>query len=629
VPSKLPRPRIRARAGFALEATLAVLLLLIVLSAAAATTAVGAVRSTAVDESISRLNYAADAAADGVVSRTMSLVRTTGAPSQAQLDSLQVPNFAGTSLDGITVTKTVRAVAQSGFDTLRIGAFSGMVGEPRVFDTELVATDPAANRSELVVRTESFRIPAFQFGVFYDADLEINPAGTMTLLGRIHTNRNLYLCPSTRLNFLDRVTAAGSLFRQRKEIVSGFCGRLWFAKSDVSTVSPLPADLDTLGVDNRGAVTTTCCAPPAGHRAFRDSVQARAAGRVQTVAHAVDSLFLALGPGVPARQIIAPRSAADSPQLRSAMLAWTSDLVINVPAASVSTICDNLSDPAIWIRRAGLELPTRSDCQNIFDSRSFWDPREARNIRSLAIDVDELRLWIGTRAARRYTSIYVTFTGASTVNPTPSAPLGSGAVPTPPHLPAVRLRNASRLPGPLTIGSSHPVYVDGDFNYIRWLSESSQVWWQPAAIIADAVTFLSEDWRDSRATLPLSSRTVDVDVFVRAAIAAGHAPTYAMPDFATANADAYVRGASTNYGGGFENLPRLLETWTGRNLYFRGSMVSLWTTAYYSWFVRAGTPFTAPNRNWSFDTRFRRVDSLPPLTPMLTAPGQVTVRFAY
>ncbi|MDX2183507.1 MAG: hypothetical protein SFW08_05920 [Gemmatimonadaceae bacterium] len=618
----------RRRAGFALEATLAVLLLLIVLSAAAATSAVGSVRSAAVDETSARVSYAADAAADQLIQQTVSLLRRSGAPTQLQLDSLATPNFANTSLAGVTVEKTTRLVSTAAFDTIRSGPFTGMVAAPRTYDVELVATDAAANRGTMVVRSESFLIPAFSFGVLYDADLEINPPFQITFLGRVHTNRNLYLCPGDRLNFLDVVSVSGRLIRQRKDVLQPTCGRMIVSRSTPAVASPLPLDLDSLPIDNRGVTTAPCCAMPAGNRAFRDTVQTRVAGRVQTVAHGVDSLSFGLPSGATPRDLIAPRSAADSPELRAVKYAWTADWVLTIPANQMGSICDRIDDPTWMIRTPGKDLPSESRCEDIFSTSTFFDAREGRTIRVLDIDMGELRSWSRLVTSRQTATLYITFTGASSINPTIPSPLGPGAQPVTMTLPAVRIHNAARLPNAMTIASSHPIYVHGDFNYRRDRAENSQTEWRPAALAGDAITFLSNEWLDSRSTWSLSSRSVGQDVFIRAAIAAGHSPTYASPNYVTTNADAFDRGSNTNYGGGLENLPRFLEQWNGRALNMRGSLVSLWPSAYTTWWWRSSY-YTAPMRPWVFDTRFRMIDSLPPRTPNVTALGQVTVRQGY
>jgi hypothetical protein len=55
-------------------------------------------------------------------------------------------------------------------------------------------------------------IPLFQFGAFYQNDLEINPGPIMSLNGRIHTNGNLLLRPTRSLSLEGPVTMHGNLY---------------------------------------------------------------------------------------------------------------------------------------------------------------------------------------------------------------------------------------------------------------------------------------------------------------------------------------------------------------------------------------------------------------------------------
>jgi hypothetical protein len=68
-------------------------------------------------------------------------------------------------------------------------------------------------------------IPLFQFVAFYKNDLEILPGPAMNLMGRVHTNGNLYLNANDQLNIIDnppvgvftvQVSAGGDIYRGRK-----------------------------------------------------------------------------------------------------------------------------------------------------------------------------------------------------------------------------------------------------------------------------------------------------------------------------------------------------------------------------------------------------------------------------
>ncbi len=64
-------------------------------------------------------------------------------------------------------------------------------------------------------------IPLFQFGIFYDGDLELNSTSAMQINGWVHSNGNIYVQPAgvsgdpdSVTTFLDHVTAAGSIYNR-------------------------------------------------------------------------------------------------------------------------------------------------------------------------------------------------------------------------------------------------------------------------------------------------------------------------------------------------------------------------------------------------------------------------------
>jgi hypothetical protein len=154
----------------------------------------------------------------------------------------------------------------------------------------------------------------------------------------------------------------------------------------------------------------------------------------------------------------------------------------------------------------------------------------------------------------------------------------------------VRLVNGATLNAGLTVVSNNPVYVQGDYN-----STSKK----PAAIISDALNLLSNAWADSNSTKSLSNRIAS-STTVNAAFIAGikETPT--------------VNGG--NYSGGLENYPRLHEDWSSKTLTIRGAFVELWQSqqAQGAW---GSASYSAPTRNWDYDTDFNTEANLPPFTP--------------
>ncbi|MCX6834751.1 MAG: hypothetical protein NTW07_06385, partial [candidate division Zixibacteria bacterium] len=157
--------------------------------------------------------------------------------------------------------------------------------------------------------------------------------------------------------------------------------------------------------------------------------------------------------------------------------------------------------------------------------------------------------------------------------------------------PGLRLTNGSTLPAGLTVASENPLYTLGDFNSVTK---------KPVSLMADAVTFLSNEWRTKNYdTLSTAVKTK------RAA-----SSTIVNASYLTGN----VETTSSDYSGGFENLPRFLEDWTNKTMTWKGSAVNLWASeqAIGTW---NGDYYTPPGRAWSYDTDLNDPTKLPPETP--------------
>jgi len=59
-------------------------------------------------------------------------------------------------------------------------------------------------------------IPLFQFAIFYNVDLEINPGAAMTVTGPVHCNSTNYINPGATLTFNSDVTAVGPIVLDKK-----------------------------------------------------------------------------------------------------------------------------------------------------------------------------------------------------------------------------------------------------------------------------------------------------------------------------------------------------------------------------------------------------------------------------
>jgi hypothetical protein len=88
--------------------------------------------------------------------------------------------------------------------------------------------------------------------------------------------------------------------------------------------------------------------------------------------------------------------------------------------------------------------------------------------------------------------------------------------------------------------------------------------------------------------------------------------------------------AQGNYGsdGGAHNFLRFLEYWGVNKVFYRGSMVSLFTSrqATGAWKCCGAAVYDPPDRQSVFETEFLQISLLPPRTPMFRDINTLTFR---
>jgi Tfp pilus assembly protein PilX len=167
--------------------------------------------------------------------------------------------------------------------------------------------------------------------------------------------------------------------------------------------------------------------------------------------------------------------------------------------------------------------------------------------------------------------------------------------------------------GGFTVASENPVYVQGNYNSgpsdPMWGGGSNTTPHAAAAIIADTVTVLSNNWSDANSLANptnLGGRPATTSYY-RMAVAAGKNVPFPQPGW-----------AAKDFGtdGGLHNFLRYLENWGGQQLFYNGSLVSMYYSEYNTGTFKCCTVvYSPPTRNYSFDTLFLNPANLPPGTP--------------
>jgi hypothetical protein len=411
-------------------------------------------------------------------------------------------NYSFEAVDGTPDSLTVVQTEPWAVAPL-ISQYQGLSGYASTYQISAVARDVASMhdvRATVQQELQMAAIPLFQFAIFYNMDMEINPGPNMTVNGRVHTNYELYAQPGSTLTFEGNVTASGEIHYGEKApgdpTVRTF-GKLVFGAEHDAGVSTLNLPL---GVENTPENAQQILAlPPLGESAAAPISKQRLANKSDLT-------------------IIVSDGTASSPEPRvSVMGRTTSGMLLDLGYSAVSSF--------VTVTNA-----------------SFYNAREGKTVKAVEIDVGGLRAWtqagntLTTSLGRNVNSIYV-------------ADLRTQSSAT---QPGVRMVNGRNLPNDgLTVSTPNPLYVLGHYNApVTGTSDTSQT--RPAAFMADAITVLSPNWKDANSTRSLSYRTAAPST-VNAAFLAGIVPT----------TTGYYSGGVENYPRFLENWTGKTFTYNG------------------------------------------------------------------
>jgi len=429
--------------------------------------------------------------------------------------------------------------------------------------------------------TETFQlasIPLFQYTAFYDLDMEVDPGATMTLSGPVFSNGSIWARGPNIYN--SSVTAVG--------VVSTNNADPWLTtKTDGtgSTFSQTPAtNADTLAMpigqtNDPTAIRALLGLPPAG-----------------------------TSPYSPAGQLYFANQA-------TMVISNSSSGVIKAFLQDSNNVTPLTAIPYDVVTVTNLGVQKFTNYSYSFASNTtFYDYREKKTVQAVQINVGALSTWItSTNGSSLNTQLYNDTSGyIDSVYVYNNANASSSS------LPSVRVANGATLPANgLTVVTPEPLYVLGNFNASgsSLNNGTNVVNALPAALMGDSLTALSSLWSDSYSL----THTGDTKPDGRGA---------GLTTINAATFEGIVPTANGNYSGGLENFIRLLESWSGVNLTYNGSIVVMFPSKYATniW-ITPGTYYNAPVRKWAFDLNFMQQNGLPPLTPRVTAkcPGTWSV----
>jgi hypothetical protein len=191
-------------------------------------------------------------------------------------------------------------------------------------------------------------------------------------------------------------------------------------------------------------------------------------------------------------------------------------------------------------------------------------------------------------------------------------------------------------PQGLTVASENPVYIQGHYNACNvtstaascinsdgFVDGASPSVHKSAAVVADSVTLLSRTWNDNNSFVnphSIASRVAGDRTFYRLGIISGKGRPFPKTG----------SGTFANFGsdGGAHNFLRFMEDWDGKDVFYKGSMISLYFSRQGTgvWKYGESMVYFAPTRNMLFDTEFLTPSLLPPRTPMFRDINTLTFR---
>ena len=438
-----------------------------------------------------------------------------------------------------TVISRVRRIGAGGAaatDDLKTTDSDGVVSFVSYF--QITARAVTGTSAIEVMRTVQVgKNPVFQYGVFYDDDLEILPGPDMTLAGRIHANGDIYLNGGATLRINSAyLRCTGEIYREAKRAGEGTKGTTLILQRGSTTFAPMEADnapaARWVGSKVSPEYYGNFDGDPHQWVAYADATWQ---GTVKTQAHGT-------------KEVASPQIKTITP---GGYYHNEAGLVIEYAGNGVN----------VYARRDGAVSAVTSVLPaGTVALGTIYDGRQKKNLNTIEVDMAKLRD-AGVMPDNGLVYAY----RADTTEETPHG---------------VVFKNGKELSGATMLVSPGPVYIQGDFNCPEAASSYAK---QPSMLICDAVNLLSNAWDNTKTAasgVPRAGATT-----VNLAMASGIVRT---PD------------TGGDYSGGLENFPRFHENWTGVTLRIRGSFMALFASMYATGPWKNAT-YGAPTRDWGFD----------------------------
>lgn len=481
---------------------------------------------------------------------------------------------------------------------------SGIVRLVQPFELEASTREGGAFASARKIVNVEW-MPLFQFAVFYGDDLEIHAGPDLTLRGRVHSNRDIFIGGGSTITLdTNYVRAVGDILRQRKH--GGAAGgsvdiRQWVANPFDASEPVAFERMLSQGQLSVSSISGYDSAFTTGHDANGDGdfndpgdllpfefgaaelwgTPAGYGGTEQTVMTGQHGVTEAVTPDIGSIQMYEETASGTG-----------GDWVLNESTGAFEAASSpgaGTHERGHFHEEAGLRIIVDESGNLTVESLELGD---VTALAAAAITIDSVPDMRQSDSGPEETPVIrVDVAALTAVGLAPANGLiygGHMEMGTGTDARGLMLTNGAELPSKLTVVSSGPLYVHGDYNTVNK---------KGASVIGDAVNLLSNAWDGSKAP--------------------GQLPQANETTFNTAMITGSYTSEADRYNGGLENLPRFHENWSGVPCNIAGSFVNIFDSQYATGDWRYGSDrYTAPIRNWQYDDSFNDLSGLPPFTPM-------------
>lgn len=595
---QLRRLKAQNQAGHTLLMTLAVVTIISGMVGLAIQRSTSATRM-----SVRASNFAAaERAADGVLEYAYGTWKTAISQKDYPLNTASDSGVlipTGPSIPGYTYTTAIRIDPVDGYGSptstpfpsvTHLQSYPGWKGRTHTYiaSVRLQSTNgPTSNRPAAAGAKRLFQyieVPLFQSMYFYENTLEIYRPAPMIISGLVHSNSRMLVSGQADNSIIDLQ----------------FNSNLSYAGGDTTTPGYSTTEVPVGGAAWAGfsAATATANMEKPTFAAGGESQQVSNVDRYEPLGKSPSLVLNTTDTNVnndSMRELIEPPnlSFTDPPEISKRRAYNKAGIVFEINGTTVNITTKN---------GTVMSATTINNLKTAFTGKvTHYDQREGKNVDVAKINVSKITTELNAVNSGFNGVLYVhDITPVSGTDPEPKT---------------IRLENGGVLPNSgLTVASQNPVYVKGDYNTGTTTSPTSVpanstgnpsntdspvvsgYTRKPAAVLADAVMFLSNSWNDANASLGVSSRTASNTTY-NLGIMTGNIPSGWDPDGSGSI-------APYGYSGGANNFPRFLEGWSGRTCTYYGSMVQLFQSKTFTGKWDTGVIYSAPNRRWNFDTQF-------------------------